>query len=173
QTGLTFDADIDLAKLGNAAPGLLRLKPGTELTRGRVTAKVASGKGEKGVTWSGSVVTSNIEGKQEGRVVKWEEPLSATFAGRVRADGLPVFDKLVVQSDFIGAQARGEPESFDAIANIDLTKLGTHLDELLDLNGLKLQGYAKELLVRVWPKAGRGITLRAGGPVENLSGSDN
>lgn len=171
QSGLAFDADIDLARLGNAAPGLLRLKPGTELTRGRVTAKMASRKGEKGVTWSGSVVTSNIEGKQEGRVVVWEQPLVATFAGRVRADGLPVFDDLTVQGDFIGARGRGEPEAFDAIANIDLTRLGNHLDELLDLNGLKLRGTVEKLSVTVEPKGG-GHALTARGTVHNLSVSD-
>lgn len=173
QTGLKLDADIDLARLGTVAPGLLRLKPGTELTSGRVTANVVSGRGEKGVTWSGSVVTSKIEGVRDGKRLVWEQPLGVTFAGRVRPDGLPAFDNLVVQSDFIGAQARGEPESFDAIANINLTTLGTHLEELLDLNGLKLRGDVKELLVRVRPKEGGGFTLTAGGTVQNLSVSDN
>lgn len=168
QTGLTFAADIDLAKLGGVAPGLLRLKPGTELTRGRVTANVTSTKGDRGVTWGGSVLASSIEGKRDGKTLTWDQPLSVTFAGRVRPDGLPAFDKLVVQSDFIGAQARGEPEEFDAIANIDLDKLSRHLEELLDLNGLKMQGFANNLLVQVRPTAGGGFTLTAGGTVTNL-----
>lgn len=173
QTGLTFAADIDMAKLGAVAPGLLRLKPGTQLTRGRVTANVTSTKGDRGVVWVGSVLASSIEGKRDGKTLTWDQPLSVTFAGRVRPDGLPAFDKLVVQSDFIGAQARGEPEEFDAIANIDLDKLSRHLEELLDLNGLKLQGFANRLLVQVRPKAGGGFTLTAGGTVTNLVVRDN
>lgn len=173
QSGLSFDADIDLAKLAAVAPGLLRLKPGTELTSGRVTANVTSGRGEKGTTWAGSVVASKIEGRRDGKRVTWDEPLSATFAGRVRPDGLPAFDSLVVRSDFIGGQARGEPEEFDAIANIDLTALGKHLEDLLDLNGLKLAGYAEKLLVQVRAKPSGGWTLTAGGTVKNLSVSDN
>ncbi|MCU0706295.1 MAG: hypothetical protein MUF18_20225, partial [Fimbriiglobus sp.] len=173
QTGLSFDADIDLAKLGRVAPGLLRLKPGTELTRGRVTATMASRKAAQGVTWSGSVLASKVEGVQGGRAVSWDQPLSVTFAGRVRADGLPVFDDLVVQSDFIGARAAGEPENFDAIANVNLDVLSRHLEELLDLNGLKLQGEGKNLLVKVRSKSGGGYTLTADGTVRNLVVRDN
>lgn len=173
QPGLKLDADIDLAKLGTIAPGLLRLKPGTELTRGRVVAKVASSPGPNGATWNGSVVTSKIEGVQGGRAVAWEQPLSVAFAGRVRADGMPVFDDLVVSSDFIGARAQGEPDKFNAIANINLDVLSKHLEDLLDLNGLKLQGYAKELFVKVRPREGGGWALTLSGSVQNLVVRDN
>jgi translocation and assembly module TamB len=173
QPGLKFDADLDLAKLGNTAPGLLRLKPGTELTRGRVVAKLASAAGPNGVTWSGSVVTSKIEGVSSGRAVSWEQPLSVAFAGRVRPDGLPEFDDLVVSSDFIGARAQGGPESFRAKANVNLDVLSKHLEDLLDLNGLKLQGYAKEFEVKVQPNPRGGFTLTAEGAVLNLAVRDN
>lgn len=173
QPGLKFDADIDLAKLGNTAPGLVRLKPGTELTRGRVVAKLASTPGPNGVTWSGSVVTSKIEGLQGGRTVAWEHPLQVSFAGRVRPDGLPEFDDLQVSSDFIGARAQGGPESFRAKANVSLDVLSKHLEDLLDLNGLKLQGYADEFEVKVQPKKGGGFTLTAEGAVLNLAVRDN
>lgn len=172
QSGLNLVAEIDLAKLGGIAPGLLHLKEGTELTSGVVSARLGSKKGDTGTVWGGQLSTSRIVGKQGGRVVTWDQPLVVVFEGRVRPDGLPAFDKLVVQSDFIGAQAEGEPESFTAIANINLTTLGAHLDDLLDLNGLKLQGDVKELLVKVRPKGGGGFTLTAGGAVQNLSVSD-
>ncbi len=173
QPGLKLDADIDLAKLGNTAPGLLRLKPGTELTRGRVVAKLSSTPGASGVTWSGSVVTSKIEGVSGGRAVAWEQPLSVAFAGRVRPDGLPEFDDLVVSSDFIGARAMGGPDSFRAKANVNLDVLSKHLEELLDLNGLKLQGEAKEFEVKVQPRTGGGSTLTVDGTVLNLAVRDN
>ncbi len=171
--GLEFDADIDLTKLAAAAPGLLRLKPGTELTAGKLNATARSERTDKGVTWAGSLTASRIVGQRDGRAISWEFPLAVTFAGRLRADYLPAFDKLTVQSDFLGAVARGEPESFDAVANLNLTKLGRHLDDLCDLNGLKLDGSADNLLVQVRPAGGGGFTLTAGGTIKNLTVSDN
>ena len=171
--GVEFDADLDVARLAAVAPGLLRLKPGTELTAGKITATVRSGKTDKGVAWAGALSALRVEGRRDGKAITWEEPLAVSFAGRIRPDGLPAFDKLTVQSDFIGGQARGEPESFDAVADLDLTKLGARLDSLFDLNGLRLDGSAKKLTVQVRPKADGGFTLTAGGTINDLAVSDN
>ncbi len=172
QTGLRLDADLDLAKLAAISPELLRLKEGTEVKQGRIVAHLESDAGKTGVQWSGSLNATKLEAVRDNRPISWEQPLVVTFNGRLRPDGLPAFDKLVVQSDFIGAQARGEPENFEAIANVDLSKLGEHLDDLLDLNGLKLKGFAKEVTVKVRPRAAGGYTVTANGSVQNLEVAD-
>ncbi|MEO2089169.1 MAG: DUF748 domain-containing protein, partial [Gemmataceae bacterium] len=168
QTGLKLDADVDVAAVARLLPTLLRVKPGTELTSGRLTVKAASAAGPTGPTWAGSVSTTRLEGRRAGKPLVWDQPLAVTFRGRVRADGLPEFDDLTVASDFIGARARGEPEQFTAAVNLELDKLAAHLHDFLDLN-LQLGGSVRNLIVRTHPKAGGGYTLTADGTVTNLA----
>jgi hypothetical protein len=170
QTGLTLDADVDVARLATLLPGLLRVKPGTELTGGRLTAKVASTAGPVGPKWAGKVSTTRLEGRRDGQPLTWDNPLTVTFDARVRPDGLPAFDDLVVViPDVIGARARGEPESFVAAANVDLTRLTQKLEPFFDLDGMKLSGFARNVVVRTEKKAGGGYTLTADGTVTDLA----
>jgi hypothetical protein len=140
--GLTVGADIDVAKLAAVLPRLLRIKEGTELREGRVSLRLASKPGPDGTAWEGTVRTTALKGTRGGKPIAWEAPLAAEFAGRVRADGLPVFDKLQCQSDFVAVNARGSPEQFIAAANVDLDRLSARLAEFVDLGGLKLEGAA-------------------------------
>lgn len=167
QTGLKLDADVDVAVVARLLPTLLRVKPGTELSSGRLAVKAASAAGPTGPTWAGSVSTTRLEGKRDGKSLVWDKPLAVTFQGRVRPDGLPMFDDLTVASDFIGARARGEPEQFTAAVNLELDKLAAHLHDFLDLD-LQLGGSVRNLIVRTHPKAGGGYTLTADGAVTNL-----
>lgn len=167
-TGLKLDADVDVARLATLLPNLLRLRPGTELTGGRVRAKLESTAGPIGPVWTGSIDTTKLEGRRDGKPLSWDQPLAVTFQGRVRKDGLPAFDDLTVQSDFIGGRARGEPEAFDAAVNLELDRLSTHLNDFLNLNGLNLNGSVRNLIVQTRPKANGGYTLTANGTVSNL-----
>lgn len=172
QTGLKLDADVDVAAVARLLPTLLRVKPGTELTSGRLTVKASSASGPTGPTWTGSISTTRLEGKRAGKPLVWDKPLAVTFRGGIRKDGLPVLDDLTVASDFIGARARGEPEQFTAAVNLELDKLSAHLHDFLDLD-LQLSGSVRNLIVRTQPKAGGGYTLTADGTVTNLAVLDN
>jgi translocation and assembly module TamB len=140
--GLKVDADVDVAKLAAVLPRLLRVRDGTELRDGRVSLHLASRAGSDGTTWDGKVYTTALHGVRNGQPIVWDAPLSAEFAGRMRADGLPVFDTLICRSDFAAVNARGSAEQFVAAANVDLDRLSSRLADFVDLGGLKLTGGA-------------------------------
>lgn len=142
QAGLRLKANLDLAKLATLVPRSLRLKPGTAIRTGTVAVAVSSTAGKDGPTWSGKVVASKLEGTRDGQPLVWESPLSATFAGRLRADKTPHFDTLEIRSDFLNVNARGEPEAFEVAARVDLGALGAKLTEFADVGKLKLNGDA-------------------------------
>ena len=142
RAGLSADADVDVAKLAVLLPRLLRLKPGTALTDGRLTAKVTSVAAADGTRWRGQVTTTAVKGTRDGRPLAWDQPLAAEFDGRLGADRRPVFDKLEVRSDVAAVAARGNLEKFAAAANIDLDHLAARLSEFADLGGWKLAGKA-------------------------------
>lgn len=140
QAGLTLKARVDVAKLAAVMPKLLRIKPGTEIKSGTVAVDIRSVAGQDGPAWTGTVATSKLEAVRDGAALVWESPLSAAFAGRLRPDRRPRFDKLEVRSDFLNVNARGEPEEFEAAARADLGTLAAKLGEFADLGGLKMAG---------------------------------
>ncbi|MFO0847637.1 MAG: hypothetical protein U0871_03615 [Gemmataceae bacterium] len=168
--GLTANADIDLAKLAAVLPKLLRLKEGTEIRTGRVTLDLTSRPGPDGVVWAGKVATTDLTGVRDGKPLAWQQPLTVEFAGRRRADGLPVFDKLQGQTEFIGFAARGTPEAFDAAANLDLNRLSARLSEFVDLSGLRLEGVGR-LDLRSREQNGR-YTLSASADLQQFALGD-
>lgn len=138
--GQSVIADVDLARLAALVPNLLRLHDGTELRSGRVNLTFATTATPTGTGWTGNLATTSLSGTRAGKPLAWDEPLKAEFAGHTAADGLPAFDKLVVQSDFVGVAARGSFEKFEAKANLDLAKLSKHLAEFVNLGGLTFAG---------------------------------
>ena len=149
--GLTVDVDLDAAKLAAAMPRVMRLKPGTSLTDGKLTAKVTSAKGPAGVRWAGTASAANVRGLRDGKPLAWERPLQVTFDGHLRAsNGLPEFDKLEAVADFVGLAARGSAERFVARAVLDLDRLAARLADFADLGGTALGGTA-DVTVRTDP----------------------
>ncbi|HJZ55061.1 MAG TPA: hypothetical protein VKE74_08880 [Gemmataceae bacterium] len=147
QPGTTVTADIDLAKLAALLPRLLRVRDGTAITDGKLTTKLTSRGTPAGTTWDGEVRTSALKGTRDGRPVEWKEPFSIEFSGRFAAGQLPAFDKLVCRSDFIAINARSEPDSLRAAANIDLNALSERLSEFVDLGGARASGTAAAWVV--------------------------
>ncbi len=158
--GLRLAIDIDAAKVAAIVPRLLHIRDGMELREGRLKLTVASEPVEGGAKWVGDIQTTSLKGTHDGKPVAWDQPLTAKFAGRLRADGLPVFDVLECQSDFIGLAARGEPENFVAAANVNLDRLSARLAEFADLGGVRLAG-AAELSLKSVPRMGGGFTAVA------------
>lgn len=146
----TLTADIDLAKLASLVPNLLRLRDGTELHSGRATLEFATTAGKNGhIGWQGTLDTQSLQGTRDGQALAWNQPLQARFAGRTRADGMPVFDTLECRSDFASIAARGSLESLEATAKVDLDRLAQHLREFVHLGTLQLSGTADVALTTV------------------------
>ncbi len=169
---MKLDADVDVAKLSAIVPKLLRLKPGTELREGRLTAKLESKAAATGTDWQGSVITTSLKGSRDGKPLVWEKPLRIGFDGQLRADFMPVFHKLECEADFIGLAGRGSVEAFILMANIDLDRLGARLADFVDLGNTKIAGFA-EVTVKNDPRAGGGFQATAAVKVTNLQFTDS
>lgn len=169
--GVHLEADVDLAKVAALLPRLLRIREGTAVREGRLTAKLTSRNTPAGTTWDGDVHTAALKATRDGKDVAWEQPLSVEFSGRVPPGHLPVFDKLVCKSDFIAVNAAGSPESFRAAANVYLGRLTSRLSEFVDLGGHQLDGEAS-----AWLVAGRkpdgAFRIEGGVKLQNLVFAD-
>ena len=162
--GLNVDLNLDVAKLANAAPKLLRLKPGTSLTEGHLKASVESHQQAGKVVWSGNMETTALRGVRDGKPIGWDKPMLFAGVGHLRdADGFPVFEKLTWEADFIGLVAAGSVEQFAIDARVDLDRLGVRLAEFIDLGGSSLGGQGA---LAVECKPGPDGTFRLGATME-------
>jgi translocation and assembly module TamB len=141
-------------------PRLLRIRPGTELSGGQLKARVASVAGSNGTVWTGELSTSAVRAVRDGKPIVWDQPLRAGFAVRLGPDHWPIFDKLEVQSDFVGLAARGSAEEFAAAATVDLSRLAERLHDFVDLEGVQLAGLA-EVRLNTKPAPGGGFAVDA------------
>ena len=171
QAGLTASADVDLAKLAARLPKLVRLRPGTEVREGRLTARLASRGTPAGTTWDGEVRTSALKAVREGKPVEWAEPLAVVFSGRLPAGHLPTFDKFVCKSDFLAVNAQGSAEAFRAAANVYLDRLSDRLGEFVDLHGVTLAGEASAWVIASRSPAGA-FKVDAGADLKNFAFAD-
>lgn len=170
--GLAVSVDIDAAKLAGVAPRLLRIRPGTALTDGKLKAEITSKKGDAGTQWAGTVDASALRGTRDGKPVVWEKPLHAAFAGHLRSDDeLPVFDKLTCEADFVGLAGRGSVERFLIEANLDLNRLAERLADFVDLGGMTLGGTGA-VTIKVDPAPGGGFTAGLSARVLNFRYSE-
>lgn len=139
--GLSGSADIDLAKLVTMLPTTVKLQTGTTIQSGRLTAQVSSKALSDGRTvCEGSLKTTPLMGTRDGKSLNWESPIIADFVGRLDVNQRPTFDKLTMQSDFVALNAKGSMESFEAAANVDLSRLRERLGQFFDLGNIRLAG---------------------------------
>ncbi|MBX9625047.1 MAG: hypothetical protein K2X82_14665, partial [Gemmataceae bacterium] len=171
RAGLTATVDIDLAKLAARLPKLLRLRPGTEVRDGKLTAKLASRATPAGTAWDGFVRTTALKAVRDGKPVEWAEPLAVEFSGRLPAGHLPTFDTFVCRSDFLAVNAQGSAEAFRAAANIYLDRLSARLGEFVDLHGVQLAGEASAWVIAGRSPAGA-FKLDAGADLKDFAFAD-
>ncbi len=135
-------ADIDLAKLERAAPGLLPLRSGATITAGRVTGKIDSRAGNDGQYRTVcSVRTSPIRGQAAGRPIVLEPVIAdATFLLR---DGVAAAEQIRLSSAFGTASGQGDLRSGTGKFDVDFSRLAAMLQPLVQLPDAGLRGTAR------------------------------
>ncbi len=142
QAGVSVSGHVEVAKLAAKLPRALAVRAGTEFREGKVTLKLISRADDAGVAWDGKVHASALKATRDGNEISWDKPLDAEFTARHAPGKLPTFDKLVVRSDFVAANARVSPESVQFGANVFLDELARELGKFVYLGGAKLVGKA-------------------------------
>ncbi len=142
----TATAEVDLAKLDQALPGMLPLRDGAELVSGRSFARVDS---NPGVPNAGnpvrrsklSVQSDAIRARANGRAVVIDPiELTATVAterGQVRAE------EFTWKSTFGSAIGQGDLRSGNADIEVDFGRLTAMLRPIVEISEASLDGIAR------------------------------
>ncbi|MCE9603925.1 MAG: hypothetical protein K8U03_03385 [Planctomycetia bacterium] len=135
-----LQARVDLAKIGQAMPHVLRVRDDVQITGGEIVVSAVAGLDKTGVRRRQiDLNTSGLTALSKGAVVAWQQPLQATLAIADGAAG-PMIDKLSCRSDFLAVDGVNSAKSFDVSARYSLALLMQRAEQFLDFEGVQLAG---------------------------------
>ncbi|MFO0903334.1 MAG: hypothetical protein U0939_10060 [Pirellulales bacterium] len=132
-------AELDLARLAALFPETLRVRPGTEITSGKLQATFSSRVERERRVWAGHLASTNLTALDQGRRISWDQPVELTLLASLGADG-PIIEKLLCTSSFLQAEAQGTAADGRLTMEGDLDRLARELSQFLDLGGTRLAG---------------------------------
>ena len=138
QGGYQVAAQIDLARLAQQLPATLHIRPGTQLTGGRLTIQLDA-PAEAARRWNMRVGTENLVGMHGGREIRMIQPVQAELVARHAAAGW-VVDNLTCNSSFLRLQGQGTLLEGRLSATADLSQLAAELRQFVDLGDVALGG---------------------------------
>lgn len=132
--------NVDLARVAQAMPHVVRLRDDVQVTGGQLSVVAASG-GPLGVGRQQlEIATSNFTGVAAGRPIAWNEPLRAVIS-LVDVAGAPTVDRVQCTSDFLTLDGTNTAASFQLAGRCDLAHLAERIGQFIDLGGLQLRGH--------------------------------
>lgn len=157
----SMQASVDLAKIAQHIPHVLRVRDDVQITGGSVTVSAVAGLDKAGVRRRQiDLNTSGLTAMSRGQAVAWPNPLTATLAIGDGPDG-PMLEKLDCRSDFLQVQGTNTPKSFDVQARCSLAALMQRASQFIDLEGIQLAGEG----------VGQGTWIRTSPTGFNVSGT--
>ena len=144
---LKLTGKLDLAETARQLPETIHLKPGMQITSGDVDFELSNYNPQKpdetaDRTWLVALKTSDLNGINEGREIRWQQPIELLM--RVRHEG-EAFDiqSLRCVSDFLKLSGSGTMQNLRINLEANLDQLTQHLDQFVDLQSVALKGKMK------------------------------
>lgn len=164
---LTLDAqaNIDIARLGRAAPELLNVREGVEITGGRMEiTKLTIGGGAR-PSATGTIALRDVSGRRGDKPVRLD-PISLSVESALEpGQGLAV-RRLDLESSFAKASASGTARELRATMEADLDRLKGELGQIFDLGTFDVAG---RLSFRgTGNAAGETVSLAGEGAIDRL-----
>ena len=132
-------ANVDLAALDKAVPGLLHLQEGRRLTGGTLKVSGLSVKGGAEPVARGKIELNDVTATNDDRVVQLA-PISLDFDARVETGKGLEISRTELTSGFAHVVASGAASNMRAEFQADLTRLKQQLGQIVDIGSFELAG---------------------------------
>lgn len=136
---LEAEGRLNLARLAQRLPGLLKVREGTTITSGQVRFNARSIPQSAGHQVTVSLTTTPLAAATRGRAIEWDAPLDINLVAKHTAGGWR-FDRLACQSQFLSVTGAGDARHMELAGQVDLDELTTRLDQFVDLTDWQLAG---------------------------------
>ena len=132
-------AQVDLAALERAMPGLLHVRPGQQITGGTLKAVSLSARGGLQPSASGAVELTGLTARGDKGSAQLE-PISLAFDAQLETGKGLEIRQAELKSSFSQIVASGAASDLRASFQSDLTKLQRELGQVFELGSLELSG---------------------------------
>lgn len=136
---LEAEGALNLARLAQRLPNLLKVREGTTITSGQVQFNARTMPHSGGHQLTASLTTTPLAGRTRGRAIEWDAPLSFDLVARHAADDWR-FDRLTCRSQFVEVTGSGDARQMQLTGRVDLDELTSRLDQFVDLTDWQLAG---------------------------------
>jgi hypothetical protein len=136
---LKANVNCQVAKLLGQMPHMLGLKPGSQITSGRLVAGIdtAVTEGKRFISCDASI--EDIQGIMDGKPVALSAPVK--LAAKIVSDGKkPILDKGTFSASFGNIDCKGPFDNLDYTARLDLAALQSEAGRFVDLSGYSFAG---------------------------------
>lgn len=139
--GFKLDAagSLDLPTVAAAVPSLLSVRPGTEITEGKLTVSDLKIRGGQEASATASMQLTSVAGRRDGQAIRME-PVSMDMDVRLEGGAGLRVERAELSSDFARLSASGTASQLDATVSGDLSMLRRQLAEFVDLGETELAG---------------------------------
>ena len=144
---LKLTGDLDLAEAARQLPETVHLKPGMRITSGNVNFELSNYNPQKpeeaaDQTWLVALKTSDLTGVNQGREIRWQQPIELLMRVRREAEQFEI-ESLRCASDFLKLSGSGNARDLKIQLEADLDLLSQHLEQFVDLQAVALKGKLK------------------------------
>ena len=141
---MKLSGDLNLAEVARQLPETIHLKPGMQITSGMVDFQVSNFDPQKrkqsaDTTWFVSRKTSDLTGRNKGREIRWQQPVSLVMQIVKEPESYQI-QSLKCESDFLELSGTGNAKHLTINLDANLDQLSTHLEQFLDLETVALKG---------------------------------
>ncbi len=131
--------DVDLPKIANQMPNILKLEPGTTITSGKLAGNISRSTQADKAQIQADLRITDLAGLVDRKRVALSEPIEAHAIISSDKSGIN-FEKLQVTSSFAQLKCTGTEKLLAYEAKVDLQKLQNELGSFLKLGGYKTAG---------------------------------
>lgn len=146
---LKLTGNLDLAEAARQLPETVHLKPGMQITSGNVNFELSNYNpkqpeqaADQQQTWLVALKTSDLTGMNQGREIRWQQPIELLMRLRREAGKFEI-QSLRCQSDFLKLSGSGNARDLKIQLEANLDLLSQHLEQFVDLQQVALKGKMK------------------------------
>ncbi len=130
---------IDLVKLQQAVPGILAIRPGQDLTGGKLEISKVAIRGGSAPTANGSVAVRDLAATENGKAVRLQ-PIAVDFDVTLAPEKGLQIARADLKSSFADVATKGTVSDLQATFRANLSKMQQELGQIVDLSGVELTG---------------------------------
>jgi hypothetical protein len=132
QKRLSGKTDVDLAEVFAQFPTTLKLREGTNITKGKMALSAKIETALAGTAFDADARIDRLQGISAGKKISWTKPVTVNARGNIQPEGLQL-ENLALRSSFLQADGRGDMRNMSVDLSADLKAALAELRKFIEI----------------------------------------